>query len=198
MSEYFSRKAEDYLKNSNRGFWRLVREKEREAVARWVRKEKGFSLLDAGAGAGYYSLFFKNQFQLNVTAVDSTPAMVEQLKRNGIPSHLARLETLELDGKFENIVAAGVFEFIDEPERAFCNLSSLLKEHGRMILLVPAGGLIGSLYQLFHPAIKTYIRPADFYIKIGNDNGLKCESTGKATFMSRVIVFEKIRQADRG
>lgn len=197
MSSYFSKRATDYLQKSNKGLWRIVREKEREAIAQWVVQGSGASLLDAGAGAGYYSLYFKQNFNLEVTAVDSTAEMVEQLKKNGIRSQLAMLETLELEEKFETVVAAGVFEFISDPERALFKLCAHLKENGRLILLIPADGVIGSLYRFFHTDIETFIRPPEFYVNLGQMNGLKVISTQKPTPMSRVIVFEKIRQEVR-
>lgn len=194
MSSYFSRRAADYLKNSNKGIWRFVRERERAAISQWVQTGDQVSLLDAGAGAGYYSLYFKDTFKFRVVAVDSTPEMVEQLKKNGLVSHLAQLETLELEERFEYVVAAGVFEFVGDPERALFKLSAHLKENGRLILLVPSDGLAGSLYRFFHSEIKTYIRPLDYYKNLGQRNGLKILSCEEATPMSQLIVFEKVRQ----
>lgn len=191
---YFRSRASGYMKESQKGLWKIFREKEKNAIAKFVRPLSTDSVLDAGAGAGFYSLYFKNYFQCDVVAIDITKEMVDELIKNGINGRLASVETFKIDTTFDLILAAGVFEFLESPEKGMRNLASLMEQNGKMVLLVPSGGIIGYFYNFFHFNLKTYIRSIAYYEEIGNAIGLKVVAHLKATALSNVIVFEKIKR----
>lgn len=191
---YFSSRASNYLVNSNSGFWKFVRNQEKQVLCKWIHAEKGQSLLDAGAGAGYYALYFRDEKHLEVSAVDSTPAMVNELLKNKISAQLSSLEELTTAlpmAPFDRILAAGVFEFVPEPQIALKNLSLQLRDSGRLVLLIPADGFFGKIYSFFHFNIEIYIRGAEFYKNLAEKSDLKFLGSEKASPMSLVLAFEK-------
>lgn len=194
VENYFQERASKYLKESQKGLWRFFREKERIALFNYIHLSPDDLVLDAGAGAGYYSLHLKTNYLCQVVAIDMTKAMVDELKKNGIDGRLSSLENFAGEERFDLILAAGVFEFLESPAKSLANMAAHLKNTGRMILLVPADGLAGFLYDLFHFNVKTFCRSVSDYESLAHDAGLKIIAIQDATVMSRVIVLEKLNK----
>jgi SAM-dependent methyltransferase len=196
MNRYFKKRAYRYLDKSHRVPWKYFRHKEREAIARLLDAKVKTSLVDLGSGAGYYSLFFKEKYYLDVFAIDSSSAMIKELKNNGIASYLGSIENLELKRTFDNAIAAGVLEFVESPTKCFESMSRLLKLKGRLVIMVPPPNVFGWIYKKVHQFFGCFviIRSLEEYEKIAEQYGFKKINQHNPTIISRVICFEKIKK----
>lgn len=149
------------------------------------------SLLDLGSGAGFYSIFFKNKYRINVLGVDSSPAMVEQLKLNGIEYVLDSIENFVSSEKFDLVLAAGVMEFVDNPEKVFRNILASIAPNGRLVILVPRSGIGGRMYKIHHKLKKcpVQIRSAETYKRIASHLGFNFSKIFYPTPISCAICF---------
>lgn len=190
---YFDIRAKNYLKKSDHGIWRIFRIKERDTIRRLLSARPNSSLLDLGSGAGYYSLYFKTQHQLEVFAVDSSAQMIKELKENGIPCLKTSIEEMVSSHMFDNALAAGVLEFMEKPEIFFKKIGPMIKPGGRLVLLIPEQGLSGWVYKVIHAigGCHTNIRSSQEYEKIAEMFGFKRSANERATMISRALCFEK-------
>lgn len=192
---YFDQQAESYLERSERLPWSLFRKKERAIMEQLLQPEKHTSFLDLGAGVGYYSLYFKNKYSLRVVAVDNSSLMLSQIKDPDIECICSDISKLHLNNYFHRILAAGVFEFVSDPEDVFLEVSRILDKDGRFCILIPTNNVLGRLYQWVHQKwkVNTFIRSSQFYIELGKRVGLKITHIQKATLISSALCFEKER-----
>jgi ArsR family transcriptional regulator len=99
-------------------------------------------VLDAGTGTGYLLPFLGRHFR-RVTAADSSPAMLELARaragRAGLGNvdfRLGRLEELPLgDASIDCAIALLVLRHSSDPERAIRELSRVLVEGGRLVIV---------------------------------------------------------------
>lgn len=193
INHYFNVRAGDYLKRSNSGIWNIFRKKERASIASSLNPQAGSSLIDLGCGAGYYAIFFKNQYKLNVFGVDSSSAMIYELKKTGIPCQEGSIETLNLHSVFDNALAAGVLEFVQQPDLFFKQTSRLLATGGKLVILIPNTHFFGWCYKISHSffGCHTYLRTPKEYEAMANIIGFKKISEKKITPISTLLCFEK-------
>ncbi|MFA6238495.1 MAG: class I SAM-dependent methyltransferase [Bacteriovorax sp.] len=194
INKYFDARADHYLEKSDSGLWRIFRLKERDSIARLLNAKAQSSLLDLGSGAGYYSIYFKEHYMLDVFAIDTSAKMVNELKKRGVPCQQASVETMDLFKVFDNALAAGVLEFVDRPEVFFKLIGPMIRPGGRLVLLVPAAGLFGLGYKLLHGigGCPANIRSSHEYENLAAMFGFKKIGTEKPTLISRALCFEKI------
>jgi SAM-dependent methyltransferase len=193
INSYFDDRAANYQDKSNRGIWGYFRKKERGAIVRLLEPKAHSSLLDLGSGAGYYSLYFKEKHQVEVVAIDSSSAMIEQLKKRGISCYQLSIEDLNFLPSFDNALAAGVLEFIESPEKFFNSISSRVKPGGRLVILIPSQGFIGWAYRIIHAinGCPSFIRRSSEYEKLAALYGFKVIGFEGPTIISKAICFEK-------
>jgi SAM-dependent methyltransferase len=193
MINYFDKNARDYLKKSESYIWSFLRLKEKTIIEKLLSPKSDSRLLDLGSGPGFYSLYFKNKYKIDVMAVDSSPAMIEELSSHGIKSICCSVEKFEIEEKFDLILAAGVFEFIDEPEIAFNRIFECLRPHGKFVLLVPSSGFWGLVYKLYHvlQGCPVKIRKIEVYQKMALAKGLTSSKVFYPTLISRVVCFSR-------
>jgi len=190
---YFNERAGSYLGDSNRWPWRQFRKKEVFAIETLLSPTKGSSLIDLGSGPGFYSLHFRDKFSLDCTGVDSAPEMINVLKKNGINGFNIPLEEIDTLGPYDNAIAAGVFEFIENPELSVKAISRVLSPGGKCVLLIPADGVFGECYR-FHHSIQqceTFIRSVSDYKQLFCKFGFKLTDVKRVTLLSTALLFEK-------
>lgn len=146
---YFDGKAAEYDSLSGRGLWAKVRVREGQELASLLGPLNGTELLDLGCGSGHYSTWARAR-GARVFGVDSSPRMIEELRKKGIEGRCADVATLALGRRFPVILAAGVIEFVED-ERGFFEVArSHCESGGRLVLLAPRAGLVGKAYELSH------------------------------------------------
>ncbi|HBQ64512.1 MAG TPA: class I SAM-dependent methyltransferase [Clostridiales bacterium] len=67
----------------------------RRNFLQWVRSQRGYSILDLGAGTGRDCLYFKEQ-RMQVTAIDFSEKMVQLCRKKGIEAHAIDFQFLHL------------------------------------------------------------------------------------------------------
>ncbi len=101
--------------------------------------------LDAGCGTGSLSRLIR-LFGANVVAVDGSPTMIENAKKESIGDLGERItyklvdtiETLDFEScSFDKILCSSVIEYIDDPEKAICELFRVIRPDGILIVSVP-------------------------------------------------------------
>lgn len=101
-------------------------------------------LLEIGSGTGNISKFFANE--RNVTLSDIDDGLVKSLKKKFKKKNSLIVEKLDIVGnvrkkeieKYQTIIAINVLEHITDDEKALINMHRMLKENGKILLLVPA------------------------------------------------------------
>lgn len=184
------------MAKSNHGIWKIFRHKERDSIARLLNAKAHSSLLDLGSGAGYYAIYFKEEYNLDVFCVDSSPAMIDQLNKRGIPSRQVSIEDLDQFQLFDNALAAGVLEFVKSPEKFFKSIFNIITPGGRLVILIPTHGSFGWLYRVVHAlgGCKVFIRKSKEYEELASQYGFIKIRSEKPTLISRAICFEKFNE----
>ena len=149
MHAYFDGKAADYDSLSRRGLWAKVRVMEGQELARLLGPLKDVELLDLGCGSGHYAMWARSK-GARVFGVDSSPRMIEELRKKGIEGRCADVTSLSLERRFPLILAAGVVEFIADERKFFEVARSHCTSEGRLVLLAPRAGLMGKAYEPSH------------------------------------------------
>src|SRR5215470_14977330 len=121
------------------GFWKEIytrrdvysgiHQQRHERVLKWVEQlglEPGSEVLEIGCGAGFLSLALAER-KLNVHAIDSADAMVEQTRQHAkeagladqIPVDVGDITALAFEDKsFDLVLAIGVIPWIERPDVA--------------------------------------------------------------------------------
>lgn len=190
MIDYFDRVAPAYHERSRRGLWRHVREREWRSVRAALEPREGESILDLGCGSGFYARRL-HALGVRVCGVDCSGAMVAELAAQGLPTINARAEEFRALAPFDKIVCAGLLEFTEKPERILLNCRENLSAGGRLVLLVPSGGVSGLLYRWAHEvnSCPTFIRSLSAYAALARAAGFAPRKAARATLLSHVLSF---------
>lgn len=101
-------------------------------------KGKKIKILDAGCGFGIYSFTLKKK-GFEVYSIDCSEKRIHFLKGNGIKNAQV-MDIAKLNFKnnfFDAIVCSDVVEHVKNYEKAFSELSRVLKKGGRLLLTLP-------------------------------------------------------------
>jgi SAM-dependent methyltransferase len=108
------------------------------------------AVLDLGSGAGFYTRRFVEQAPKRVTAVDISDKMLLQFDGPPIETIVGDAMTVDILGKFDRILCAGVLEFVPDSIRVLENAHRHAAENARLVILAPRQNWIGRLYRKFH------------------------------------------------
>ena len=157
-------------------------------------------VLDVGCGAGSHSLYLQNEKGLEVTSIDISAKAIEACRLRGLQNAHVR-DVMQMEGEtFDTIMllmnGTGIFGQLKSAPRFLQKLSSLLAEHGQ--ILIDSSDIV----YMFDEEDDTDIRNNDYYgevefvisykgeqeepfdwlyldfetlRKAANDNGLQCE-----------------------
>ena len=108
--------------------------------------EPGQTLLDLGVGTGLGSFPF-HKAGLTITGLDSSPSMIQQCRRKGLPIELVHHDLTAVpwpfaNDRFDHIISTCVFHFIDD-------LAGIAGEAARVI---EPGGFFGFDFDEYDPA----------------------------------------------
>ncbi len=147
--EHFERLAPAYDARVGRGPLRLLRRREHQAVLAFAgfAGGAGRTMLDVGCGGGFAALAAKRA-GLTVSAIDLSPAMVEQIRPHVDEAWVADVEHLAAGRTWDIVVCSGVLDFVLDPERAFANLAAATAPGGRLVVQAPHSGLGGLIYRM--------------------------------------------------
>lgn len=191
-NDYFCSKAEHYDSSIKRNYWwKRIKALEERRLLGLIPRIDGLSFLDLGSGTGYYAERLQRQGG-QVLCVDKSLAMVQVLKQKRLTSIQGSIESLNLGLKFDVIVAAGSFEFIEDIDQAFKTVKAHLKSDGVFILLYPRGGLVGLCYGLVHRLwnCPTYHCNVSHLIRTAMVNNLFIFKQSPASILSSLFMFK--------
>lgn len=151
-------KIQEMFEKEDAYWWFAAR---RDMVLTLLRKyvKRGTKLLDAGCGAGLLTKTVDHLY--DVTATDISPLSLVLTKRR---KPKAKLLIANLEKKlpipadqFDGAVLLDVLEHIDDT-KALPNLHRVLKQHGVLIITVPAYPWLFSYWDILHQHKRRYTR----------------------------------------
>lgn len=134
----YSKVNQEELAGRQRKDWLAAIEREIERVF-GDREKDSIRILDAGTGPGFFAVILA-EAGYRVTAVDYTPAMLEQARKNA--GHLAQKITfLQMDAQelafeeesFDVVVSRNLTWVLEHPEKAYASWKRVLKAPGLLI-----------------------------------------------------------------
>ena len=142
VKDFYDSLAADYDAEQDAANFRFVREPEKELIRDFFEKEQftDSSILEIGAGTGRFSLLFAAACK-SYTAVDLSPAMLQQLTQKAEKAHITNITTIEGDflqtpipGTFDYIVSFTAIEYILDKKALFRKMAQLLKPSGKLFI----------------------------------------------------------------
>lgn len=134
----YSKVNQEELAGKQRRDWLAAIEREIEKVFK-NRKKESIRILDTGTGPGFFAIILA-EAGYRVTAVDYTPAMLEQARKNA--GELAdRIEFLQMDAQalafedasFDVVISRNLTWVLEYPEKAYASWKRVLKPQGLLI-----------------------------------------------------------------
>ncbi|MHC4662402.1 MAG: class I SAM-dependent methyltransferase [Planctomycetota bacterium] len=112
------------------------RSRERAEIAAGMLEHKSGKLLDAGAGRGIVSAFFKN-LGFDVTAIDISQHALAYCRQYGVETCLMDLEVGYPIGMFDVVLALEVLEHLEKPAEVLSKLVGATNTDGEIIISLP-------------------------------------------------------------
>ncbi len=151
VKSHFENAAPEYTQKSKSGLWKIIRNAEAKGVMSLLPlTTSATSALELGCGTGYYSDLLLSRKIKNLTCVDFSEEMLNQLKSPLVKKVKADIENYNVNEKFDVILCAGALEFTEDPQKVFENVSSMLSPTGVFILLYPTENFLGRFYRRHH------------------------------------------------
>ncbi|OHB86717.1 MAG: hypothetical protein A3J73_06045 [Planctomycetes bacterium RIFCSPHIGHO2_02_FULL_38_41] len=147
--QYWSNQAEGYSSIHNKGLRAWLRKKEICANIFLLDLKSSEFVLDAGCGSGITTKILLGDDR-KVVGVDFADAMILEAKKNGLSAYVEDISVMDLKQRFDKILSAGVFEYLDEPEKALLNLKKHLNPSGTIVLSAPRKNFAGYGYKTMH------------------------------------------------
>lgn len=97
-------------------------------------------VLEIGCGRGLTGELLQRKLGCRVTGVELNPEVAKDAARRLHAVHAGNVETLDLQGEFDAILALELFEHLTENERFLARARELLRPGGRLVLSVPNVG----------------------------------------------------------
>ena len=156
MKEAFQNK---YFKIEKNHFWFKSRRKYILQLLEGYSKDK--SILDIGCSSGILldelrEIGFDGN---NLYGIDISPKAIQNCKENGIQnSFIMDAQNIELEKKFDIVVASDCLEHLEDDEKALKNWHGLLNPGGSLYLFVPAFMTLWSEHDVENMHFRRYTR----------------------------------------
>ena len=189
---YFDSKAKHYNTSSESLPWSFLRTMEKKVVLSMIRNIENKTVLEYGAGTGFYSKLLLQENVKSLTVVDSSEKMMKNFSKTTKVTKIINLaETLNLNRKFDFIVCLGMLEFVKDPLRVIKNFNKHSNRKTTIIILVPKKTLFGWAYKLFHliNGNKITLFSQTKIKQLFEKEGWKIEKKAKAGLFSLVVKF---------
>jgi SAM-dependent methyltransferase len=149
VARHFAASAESYGRLRGRGPLGWIRKQEQQAVRELADVAPGERVLDAGCGDGV-TLGWLQSRGAQATGIDLSWPMARVCDAAGCRVAVQDLERPGLRAVFDWVLCIGAMEFVADPAGALRRLAECLAPGGRLVLLYPRRGALGSLYSLYH------------------------------------------------
>lgn len=142
VKDFYDTLAVDYDAEQDAPNFRFVREPEKKLIQDFFEKEdfSNASILEIGAGTGRFSLLFAPACK-SYTALDLSPAMLQQLTQKAEREHITNITTIAGDflqtpisGTFDYIISFTAIEYILDKKALFHKMAQLLKPGGTLFI----------------------------------------------------------------
>ena len=150
VAEHFGRVAAGYRQSSQSLRWRWLRQRETAAVAELMGCLDGQRVVDLGAGAGCYTDLALDLGASSVFAVDLVGDMLDAITDPRVTKRVDDATGVDFPWPVETVIAAGVLEFVDNPQMVFANARRQIAPGGRLIALMPPDTLLARIYKAYH------------------------------------------------
>jgi cyclopropane fatty-acyl-phospholipid synthase-like methyltransferase len=150
LNSFFDQQAGAYHRNSSRGPWRWLRNREQACVLRHLGAFTGNAVLDLGSGAGFYSRLALEHGAHEVVSVDLSRKMIEALPTDRMTGVVGDASTVSLNKRFKTIVMAGLLEFTASPPDILANARKHAETGAVMAILAPRNNIWGWVYRVYH------------------------------------------------
>jgi SAM-dependent methyltransferase len=191
VNTYFRDRAPRYAHDAETGVWGYWKRRELSAVRDHLGDLYGLDVLECGCGAGWYARRLIEQQPASYIATDFLPEMLQEVRIPGVTPMQADLTSFTLEIMFDRILCAGALEFVPLPELFFSRAATVLRENGRIVLLVPPDNFPGRLYRLWHRChgFRIHLFGMDFLTRNAANVGLHILRSTRATAYSTVVTL---------
>ena len=198
VARHFSRAAAGYSRLRGIGPLGRMRSRERATVQELVDIEAGATVLDAGCGDGA-TLDWLDKRGARALGIDLTLAMARVCSSRGFSAVVQDLEEPGLRPVFDWVLCVGALEFVPDPGRAVKKLADCLAERGRLVLLYPRKGPLGTLYALYHRTHGTRIHlfDSDEISSLLGGAGLAAPTERRDCALSSVCLTTRVAEEHR-
>ncbi len=122
-------------KEANKEYLNKICNDEISFIEKYFKGEKNISILEFGAGWGFWSLNAQNK-NLDVTAIELSKTRIKYLKKKNIRVYSS---IINLKKKYNFIFSDQTFEHLSQPFNVLKKLSNMLKKNGIIFIKVPPG-----------------------------------------------------------
>lgn len=102
--------------------------------------EDATEVLEVGCGRGVTGALMEERLGCRVTGVELNPEVARDAETRLSRVIVGDVETLEIEERFDAVVATELFEHLNYPERFLAKMHGLLRPGGRIVLSVPNVG----------------------------------------------------------
>jgi SAM-dependent methyltransferase len=148
-ARHFNERAVGYRRFRERWPLGVLQAEEDRAVQRLAEVLPGQRVLEVGCGAGR-TLAWLHQQGTRAFGVDVSHEMAHECADAGHAVSVQDMQWLAFRPVFDWVMCVGALEFAGDPLEALRGFAASLRAGGRMLLLYPRRGLLGSLYRMYH------------------------------------------------
>ncbi len=146
---HYNNVAKGYDKFCEIGVLKFFRQKELQAVKALVQEIEPGSVLDFGAGSGFYSRLMKSLGH-EVTCVDVSEEMVNVCRSQGFEALHGSLEAIPENRKWDMAMVMGVLEFNKAWREIILEVGGHIVENGRLLVLFQRRTVAGYMFKYFY------------------------------------------------
>ena len=192
---YFDNKAKYYTASSESLPWSFLRSMEKKVVVSMIRNIENKTVLEYGAGTGFYSKLLLREKVKNLTVVDSSEEMMKNFsKTSKVTKVVSFAEKLNLNRTFDFIICLGMLEFVKDPLAVIKNFKKHSNRKTFILILVPKKNIFGWAYKYFHliNGNRITLFSQSKIEKLFKQEGWKIEKKAKAGLFSLVVKFRSL------
>ncbi len=139
-----------------------------DAALAAVAEVRPTEVLEVGCGWGDFSARLRDELDVEVTATDLSPRMVELARERGLDAHVADVRALPFqDSEFDCVVANWMLYHVDDLDRGLNEIARVLRPGGRLVATTTSHEHLAELWGLVGRDRAS--EPARFFAENGED-----------------------------